>query len=423
MKNRITAIIGAGVPLGFDSPNEKPSTSFITETVKKPYKDYHTQLPIKIVEEIYQRMKTQLPPDVNPWANTNEPYVHFEMLFHAMEMYLSYYHATHSKCSNPDIFPVFAPFIKQQPAYDIKDLYQIMPRFIRRIFDIIKSYDDYFANDGGREHWYRNFFLNTDFQWDFFNLNYDTTLEQTFGESKYEDGFQLISGKDYSEFVPQKLFLNSESLPTINHLHGCIRYYYNRDHNGVSNDYRFEDIFKYHDSNAVRDMMVGRSQSQQPNQTNEILYAGPIITGLRKTDKLNCIPYDFYHANLYKTLFNSHRLFVAGYSFGDLYVNQQIERMGLLHGNNKRVVIVDYWNHKEIDEFGLEKYLTYSISKKALQFLLIMCEETSVGNLINRLRFKDVNTPMYSDNGCVMLLVNGMKEATKFKNDIDAFLI
>ena len=78
MKNRITAIIGAGVPLGFDSPNEKPSTSFITETVKKPYKDYHTQLPIKIVEEIYQRMKTQLPPDVNPWANTNEPYVHFD---------------------------------------------------------------------------------------------------------------------------------------------------------------------------------------------------------------------------------------------------------------------------------------------------------------------------------------------------------
>ena len=139
MNNRITAIIGAGVPLGFDSPNEKPSTSFITETVKKPYKDYHTQLPIKIVEEIYQRMKTQLPSDVNPWTGTAKPYVHFEMLFHAMEMYLSYYHATHSKCSNPDIFPVFAPFITLLPSYDIKDLYQIMPRFIRRIFDIIKS--------------------------------------------------------------------------------------------------------------------------------------------------------------------------------------------------------------------------------------------------------------------------------------------
>ena len=34
---------------------------------------------------------------------------------------------------------------------------------------------------------------------------------------------------------------------------------------------------------------------------------------------------------------------IAGYSFGDLYVNQIIERMELIHGNSKRVVLIDWW--------------------------------------------------------------------------------
>lgn len=259
---------------------------------------------------------------------------------------------------------------------------------------------------------------------DVFNFNYDTTIEQSLGEGNYEDGFELITNNDYREFLPQKLFANERNLSTINHLHGCIRYFYERETNRGLYRYGHNDLFKYKDSDTVLDMMIGRSQSLETNQTNEEIFAGPIITGLRKTDKLNCIPYDYYHANLCKSLIANRRLLVTGYSFGDLYMNQQLERIRLIHGEDCRIVLIDYWNQKDVELYGASKFFEYTLSPRIAQFLMMVCEESWVANLPKRLSYKSVDKPMYSDNGCVMVLACGLRDAVvKYGNDIYSFLI
>lgn len=63
-----------------------------------------------------------------------------------------------------------------------------------------------------------------------------------------------------------------------------------------------------------------------------------------KTDKLNILPFAFYHTHLYNCVMRNNSLLVVGYSFGDLYINQVLERMDLIYGNEKRIVLIDYWN-------------------------------------------------------------------------------
>ena len=162
-------------------------------------------------------------------------------------------------------------------------------------------------------------------------------------------------------------------------------------------------------------MMIGRSQSLETNQTNEEIFAGPIITGLRKTDKLNCIPYDYYHANLCKSLIANRRLLVTGYSFGDLYMNQQLERIRLIHDEDCRIVLIDYWKQKDVEQYGVIKFFEYTLSPRIAQFLMMLCEESWATNLPKRLSYKSVGEPMFSDNGCVMVLACGLHDAvTKY---------
>lgn len=419
--NRITCVIGAGAALGFKLPSNVtlPSTRNITAKVRKTYRNYLTGKDVGIVDEMYQHLMSTLPAGIY----NSQPYVHFEMLFHVLEMYGSYGRTWNDKCHNPNIYPIFAPFVSPTMQYDVNEINHIMREFIMRIFKIVKGYDDYFASDGGKENWYRDFFRNTPFMLDVFNFNYDTTIEQSLGEGNYEDGFGLITNNDYSEFFPQKLFANERILSTINHLHGCIRYFYERETNRGLYRYGHNDLFKYKDSDTVLDMMIGRSQSLETNQTNEEIFAGPIITGLRKTDKLNCIPYDYYHANLCKSLIENRRLLVTGYSFGDLYMNQQLERIRLIHGEDCRIVLIDYWNQKDVEQYGVSKFFEYTLSPKIAQFLMMMCEESWAANLPKRLSYKSVDEPMYSDNGCVMVLACGLHDAvTKYSNDIYTFL-
>lgn len=38
----------------------------------------------------------------------------------------------------------------------------------------------------------------------------------------------------------------------------------------------------------LKGMMIGRGRSNEVSQTNEEYISGPIITGLKKTDKISC---------------------------------------------------------------------------------------------------------------------------------------
>ena len=182
---RVTMIMGAGAVLDMNFPSNiiKPTTWNITEKVRKPYDDiFCANREITIVEDIYQILVRSFPADHNIWWATNYiPNIHFEILFHVMEQLIAYQSVWASNNHNPYTFPHFAPFTAMNFSFDPKDLNQVMWKFIMRIMEIVNAYNEYFRNDNGAENWYRDFF-KSDFKWDVFNFNYDTTVEQSLDE-------------------------------------------------------------------------------------------------------------------------------------------------------------------------------------------------------------------------------------------------
>lgn len=383
---------------------------------------YHCALPdnshdIYIVKEIYDKLVAEFPTCNNAWWVENpKPNIHFEILFHVMEQLVSYSSVWQRRNHNENMYPYFAPFTKSGFNFSEKDLFYIMWQFILRIMDIVNDYNEYFKDDEGNEDWYRKFF-HLPFKFDVFNFNYDTTVEQSICD--YEDGFRQVDNRNYFNFIPQLIFDNPDQKSTINHLHGCINYFYKDDVNSDINDTTIHDLYKYSSYDVVRKMMRGRGQSNNTSQTNEEYYAGPIITGLRKTDKLNCLPYDFYHGYLYQTILKSNALIITGYSFGDLYVNNLINRMNLIHGEKKRIVLIDKWDQSAINEeiCGLKKYLESNVPSNEIIFLEMMSDCGTIGEMIKTFITPDTKTPKYSQNDCVLLFTDGLKDAVENHQD------
>ena len=428
VNDKITMVIGAGAPLGFELPEgiEKPTTGYITDEVRKPYKHFDKR-DIDIVEKMYQLLESRYPltPSVgNDWKLEKEPVpnINFEMLFHVMESYLTNNKVWSGNCHNADISPVFSLFTKPSEVYNAADLNYIMPLFIQRIMDIVDRYDQYYKCNKTKESWYRDFFCHSDAKLDVFNFNYDTTVEESIGI--FEDGFEPFDGTTGVErFNPRKLWNNSKNLSTINHIHGCIHYFYPSSRHTNDSIYTIHDLFKYKDYATVRDLMNRSGQSNPTTQDNSEYFGGPIITGLRKTDKLNCIPYDFYHGHLYNCLLRNKALVIVGYSFGDYYLNNLIDRMSLLHGDKKKVVVVDYWEQNDIDRVGFEHYLSYNIPANMCKFLMRMSEVSNAGTLAKDLKSSGMKSLYYSSNRNLMVLSGGFKDASQYVGDIYDFLV
>lgn len=149
--NRTTFLIGAGTPLDLVLPQDviKPSTTEITNDVRRVYTDYLTQGDtITIVDDIYNWLMKNYPPDrSNPYVGeTPTPYIHFEHLFHVLEMLDAYSWVWSRNSKNPNLYPVFAPFVQPNISFDTNTLSSVMDQFILRIMDIVNGYDSNFLN-------------------------------------------------------------------------------------------------------------------------------------------------------------------------------------------------------------------------------------------------------------------------------------
>lgn len=421
---RVTMIMGAGAVLDMNFPTGvlRPSTWNITQEVIKPYNNiFDKDKKITVVEDIYKRLMEVFPVNNNIlWEKDLKPSIHFEMLFHVMEQLMAYQSVWHGKNLNPNTYPHFAPFTAQNFEFDPDELRQVMWKFIMCIMDIVNDYNEYFSNDKGAEDWFRDFF-KSDFKWDVFNFNYDTTVEQSLGD--YEDGFEDCADRPYAIFCPQKLMENARQLSTVNHVHGCINYYYKDNANDDMFETNIHDLYLFPNYEEVRKRMIGRGQSNPSAQNNEEYYAGPIITGLRKTDKLNCMPYDFYHGNLYNAMMKNNAMVIVGYSFGDLYVNNLINRMHAVWRGKERIVVIDKWDGSKIlgSKRLLEQYVQ-TLSYNETKFLMIMSQCTSIGDMINDFINPDVHKLKYSKNGNLLLVTSGMKIASSIRDEIYEFL-
>lgn len=400
-KSRTTVLLGAGAVLEIGGP----TTSQITkEIVDADFVEVISKKKITLIKEINEILKSQYP------GNTN-----FETIFHILEM-LNAYRGGWTNSKNSKMYPPFSAFVKpiELSTYEYSFISQSIQKIVLIIAEKISSYND--KTNLKLNKWYENIWHRNSGKWDFFTLNYDTTIEQIV--QRYEDGFEDIEGYGFKRFNPKKLLNHSNKITTISHLHGCVEFGYSRyshsDFNLDSYDYTFEDLYKWPSYNDAKETWFGKSNSS--TQAGEQIYQGSIITGLHKLEKLNCYPYSLYHSFFASKIANNKQLLVVGYSFGDLYVNQLIERMNIIHGSKKRILLITYFDLGADDGRSFkEKIYHYTILKQPYEefsFIAKMMNEDYWYTHYTNDDYK-LHNPIISKDGSIMLFIHGFKDAVE----------
>lgn len=224
----------------------------------------------------------------------------------------------------------------------MRDLLQHAKRdLLTQVAEEINSYCvDY---EPEAEHsWFTSFWKNaiSECQWDISTLNYDNCMESSIVD--FEDGFDdEIEGEIFKRFNPKKLLDNNEKT-RIMHLHGSVLYGHltTSDNRSIFED-DYNDLFLYP---AYKDAYpTWFNRSGFTSQSHDEAHIGPIITGLKKTDKLLPYPYSTYYYQLQKSLLENDRLLIIGYSFGDYHINSLLERVIRNHGAKRKIVIISYF--------------------------------------------------------------------------------
>lgn len=435
---RTTVLLGAGAALelapdGADwATTENITRSIINELPIGFDLKSQERYEITLLKDIYEHVcRTYNPKPLDPNAKGAAAKVHFEILFHILEML-----STYSRSWAPGTHQIhrapFAPFIRSAFDFNRDDLFLASRHLLSKIYDMVYTYDSRFGEI--KNDWYRVFWSERRDAWDVFNLNYDTTIEQSL--EVYEDGFEFLPDEDrFMRFNAKKLLCNNENLSTVNHIHGCISFGPDRykDINHDVYEYENHDMYKWPTVEAAHSSWIGRSGSNEEAQNGQTIIQGPIITGLSKTEKTTCLPYDIYRQNLYNAIQRNRSMLIAGYSFGDKYINHIFYRMSQMHGDNKRIVLIDYWDiagfmkglytddNKEPTDVDLKPWVFENYfyddrsNGEALMFIKrIAHHDYDIWEHFNLLSMTE---PMISDNVQLMLLIGGMKHSLEHHKD------
>lgn len=413
LHSRTTVIIGAGAVLDFDFNGIiKPTTDNITKKVVEQKIQCLDEEESDIIKQIYERIVDasrveflRLHPDMRYF----EPKVTFEDLFEVIESLYSY-SGTWNHEHYP--FPLISTLVHSELQYVSVDYYRAMVTIIEKIVEIVTAYDDRFREEG-KELWFKDFWKEFEGKVDVFTLNYDTTIESSL--ENYIDGYVGFT-QDYERFEPEVLWNADLNSATVNHLHGCILY---GDTNPKPTEFHYShrDLYKFY-PDVVKRAFIS-NQWLPLSQTKNAVFYSPIITGLKKTDKICYMPHNFYHANLAKKIIENPSLLVCGYSFGDLYVNQLLQRHKLIHGRNERVIIVDKWpEYVNRDNTSMYGYFMENASSGFRDFFSRIIEGGNAP-LESFNHFRQVSEGFWeSPNGVLLLYTKGLKSAVEHQSDI-----
>lgn len=118
-------------------------------------------------------------------------------------------------------------------------------------------------------------------------------------------------------------------------------------------------------------------------------------------------------------------LLIVGYSFGDIYVNQLLERHKLIHGDEQRVVVIDrYPNYVNEKWSSLYQHFYNKTSNAFHEFLLRQLEEANQLNAF-RNNIEQIGSHVWqAKHGRLRLYTGGFKDAVaKDSDNIMQFLI
>ncbi len=342
MSNGVTIIVGAGAVLDFDHKGIIPSVKNITDEVLKLniQKVDGGERPLlrELNDYIVRKLNQVGRPEVNRY---NPPQLNFENLLHVIEMCISYSGCWHKVFTYWPSYPEFGTLIQQDEFLrDIQtyDYIRAASGLQETVMSIVNQYDKVFCEDTTSEQWYRDFWKSLSGRSNIFNLNYDNTIENSLGE--YEDGFPPIeNGEDYSHFSARRYYENPRGVSTVAHLHGQILF---SEARSFPFEYSIRDMVKNRDYQTACKNRMARQQNPS-NQAKEEYVQPYIVSGSRKTEKMTFAPNNVYLSDLTRKVIENNRLFVIGYSFGDLYLNEILGLGMAAHGDDFKVVVIDWF--------------------------------------------------------------------------------
>lgn len=177
--------------------------------------------------------------------------------------------------------------------------------------------------------------LEADFDLHIITLNYDDLVEQALSWGANEQGFTSVSG-GLSRFTAYG------RPPRFLHLHGSVFLGASpkQTHAGEI-DNNWHELYMYPTITDARQSWPV-AQSHPVSQSLRHTICGPLITGMQKADKLQIEPYATLGRHAGNLLAEHPRLLIAGYGFGDLHINGLINKMHRVHGNTRRVALIDH---------------------------------------------------------------------------------
>lgn len=405
MHRRVTSIIGAGAVLGFNFDGFVPTTDNITQEVVKQKIQGIDNEEYDLIEKVYLRIVDTFREEylrLHPAVRHYDPSITFEELFDVIETLYSY-SGTWQHEHYP--FPLISCLVQSDLDFPSVDYYKAMIAIVKKIIEIVSAYDKTFRAED-REQWYKKFWKGFAGEVDVFNLNYDTTVEYSL--QRFNDGFVGFT-QYYERFEPEVLWNASVGQPTVSHLHGCYLYG-DFDPQLVENYYSHRDLYKLYPD---QEPFISR-QWLPMNQVKEGIFYSPIITGLKKTDKICYLPHSFYHAYLAKKIIDNPSLLICGYSFGDLYVNQLLQRHKLIHDKTQKVVIIDRWpDYVNENCLSLYRHFMHHISSGFMEFVQRLTGG-GVAPLETFKQFRQIADGCWeSPNGVLRLHTKGFKSAVE----------
>ncbi len=395
---RLTVFLGAGAAIEIDGP----TTNTITSKVRKK-KQRFLNKSTAFIDRVAKVLDKHYDTPCN-----------FEEIYHVLEQINSF--RTGWSGASKKYTPYMTAFAKPGLTRFFKDAININSAKNNLIAVVAKLIDEYDSNykTKSKNTWHTDFWQQADknFKLNIATLNYDTCIEQSI--PNLEDGFEPTE-HNFERFNPHKLKKSTRS--KIYHLHGCIQYGYGRPKN--INQYTllddFEDVNKFQSYKDASPTWFGRSTNV--DQSSEGATIGPIITGLKKTDKVINFPYSSYYSAIHDAVITNNALLIVGYSFGDLHFNRLLERVVGVHGDKRRIVVITKYTGKvwhrnwSAMDWPEQRDMMVFMSKAFQDYYPF---ETGTYKF---------TSPIVSKDGCARLYLKGFKDAAvKHGDEIMKFL-
>jgi hypothetical protein len=180
-------------------------------------------------------------------------------------------------------------------------------------------------------------------------LNYDDSIERSMTNSNLWDGFTNGS----PGMIDYKGFRITHDLELL-HLHGSVRFVPEKQQDSPG---WFPHLKRFDSNELARSERSVSNEYVQTAQSGEVILTGPIISGLRKSDKLVVEPYGLFHQRFQEGLAKWPRFLCIGYGAADTYLNAAIRRARALHGRKFRAVYVNCLGAAELNPLALWRAL------------------------------------------------------------------